>query len=126
MRVLTLNPGSSSMGDPGAVAQAIRRWSDVDAIAVRFVHGGAQKAPAPVDDACFVAEHQPEMITAVLSGLGVLGLLVGDVPHTDLDRIVPAADSPVHALIILPREDPELASGAEEALTRGSRHLGAG
>ncbi|MDT7796613.1 MAG: acetate kinase [Actinomycetota bacterium] len=69
MRVLTLNPGSSSMkvslvadgaavgwtawdlGDPGAVAQVIRRWPDVDAVAVRFVHGGAQKAPALVDDA---------------------------------------------------------------------------
>lgn len=63
MRVLTLNPGSPSMkvslvadgtavgwtawdlADPGAVVQSIRRWSDVDAIAVRFVHGGEQKAP---------------------------------------------------------------------------------
>jgi acetate kinase len=65
-----------------------------------------------------VAEHQPELITSVLSGLTVLGLRAGDVPHTDVDRIVTAADSPVPALIVLPREDLELARGAEEALAR--------
>jgi acetate kinase len=98
-----------------------------------------------------VAEHQPEVVAAVISGLGVLGLRTGDVSHTDVDsdnrgfapgrglrhpeppkdRIVTAADSPVPALIVLPREDLELARGAEEALARlavraGSRHLGAG
>jgi acetate kinase len=65
-----------------------------------------------------VAEHQPELITSVLSGLTVLGLRAGGVPHTDVDRIVTAADSPVPALIVLPREDLELARGAEEALAR--------
>ncbi|WP_328615261.1 acetate kinase [Amycolatopsis sp. NBC_00355] len=65
-----------------------------------------------------VAEYQPEVITSVLDGLGVLGLRAGGVPHTDVDRIVTAADSPVPALIVRPREDLELASGAEEALAR--------
>ncbi len=79
-----------------------------------------------------VAEHQPEVVTAVVSGLGVLGLRAGDVPHTEVDsdnrgprhpqppkdRIVTAADSPVPALIVRPREDLELARGAEEALAR--------
>ncbi|WP_086840141.1 acetate/propionate family kinase, partial [Amycolatopsis kentuckyensis] len=90
MRVLTLNPGSSSMkvslvadgtavgwtawdlADPGAVAEAIRRWSEVDAVAVRFVHGGSQKAPARVDDALvanlerltsLAPNHQPLSLT---------------------------------------------------------------
>ncbi|RSD11656.1 acetate/propionate family kinase [Amycolatopsis eburnea] len=67
-----------------------------------------------------VAEHQPELITSVLGGLGVLGLRAGALPRTDADRIVTAADSPVPALIVLPREDLELARGAEEALARVS------
>jgi len=67
-----------------------------------------------------VAEHQPSMITSVIDGLGVLGLRTGDVPHTDVDRVVTAADSAVPALIVLPREDLELARGAEEALARVS------
>ncbi|MET8997532.1 acetate kinase [Amycolatopsis sp. NPDC004169] len=67
-----------------------------------------------------VAEHQPELITSVIDGLGVLGLRAGAVPRTDVDRIVTAADSPVPALIVLPREDLELARGAEEALARVS------
>ncbi|WP_020658865.1 acetate/propionate family kinase [Amycolatopsis benzoatilytica] len=68
MRVLTLNPGSSSLKAaavhdgtavgwtawpsdlPGAVHDAVRRWPRPDAVAVRFVHGGAQKAPAVVTD----------------------------------------------------------------------------
>ena len=65
-----------------------------------------------------VAEHQPDVITSVLSGLSVLGLRAGDVPHTDVDRIVTDAESPVPALIVLPREDLEPARGAEEALAR--------
>jgi acetate kinase len=65
-----------------------------------------------------VAEHQPELIKSVIDGLGVLGLRAGNVPHTDVDRVVSAADSPVPALIVLPREDLELARGAEEALAR--------
>ncbi|MGW4057001.1 acetate/propionate family kinase [Amycolatopsis sp. NPDC004747] len=67
-----------------------------------------------------VAEHQPGLITSVIDGLGVLGLHAGAVPRTDVDRIVTAADSPVPALIVLPREDLELARGAEEALARAS------
>jgi acetate kinase len=85
-----------------------------------------------------VAEHQPSVINSVIDGLGVLGLRAADVPHTDVDgdilgsapgrglrhpeppkdRIVTAADSPIPALIVLPREDLELARGAEEALAR--------
>ncbi|MGW4488966.1 acetate/propionate family kinase [Amycolatopsis sp. NPDC004368] len=66
MRVLTLNPGSSSLKaamvhddvavgwaawpttDPKDVLDAVHRWPEADAVAVRFVHGGAQKAPAVV------------------------------------------------------------------------------
>jgi acetate kinase len=65
-----------------------------------------------------VAEHQPELITSVIDGLGVLGLRAGDVPHTDVDRVVSTPDSPVPALIVLPREDLELARGAEEVLAQ--------
>lgn len=68
MRVLTLNPGSSSMkatmvadgtavgwtawnsAEPWVVADAVHRWAEPDVIAVRFVHGGAQKEPALIDD----------------------------------------------------------------------------
>lgn len=67
-----------------------------------------------------VAEHQPELITSVIDGLGVLGLRAGAAPHTDVDRIVTRPGSPVPALIVLPREDLELARGAEEALARVS------
>jgi acetate kinase len=67
-----------------------------------------------------VAEHQAAVITSVLSGLAVLGLRAGDVPRTELDRVITAPDSPVPALIVLPREDLELARGAEEALARVS------
>ncbi|WP_290059515.1 acetate/propionate family kinase [Amycolatopsis solani] len=65
-----------------------------------------------------VAEHQPELITSVIDGLGVLGLRAGQVPHTEVDRIVTRADSRVPALIVHPREDLELARGAEAALAR--------
>ncbi|MDX3189750.1 acetate kinase [Streptomyces sp. MN03-5084-2B] len=67
-----------------------------------------------------VSEHQPSVITSVIDGLAVLGLRAGDVPHTDVDRIVTTADSAVPALIVRPREDLELARGAEEALARVS------
>ncbi|NKQ51789.1 acetate kinase [Amycolatopsis sp. K13G38] len=72
MRVLTLNPGSSSMkaaliedgttvgvqtwdaadavADDRAVRAAVRRWGRPDAAAVRFVHGGSRPGPALVDD----------------------------------------------------------------------------
>ena len=65
-----------------------------------------------------VAEHQPGVITSVIEGLGVLGLRSGGVPRTDVDRIVSAPDSPVPALIVIPREDLELARGAEDVLAR--------
>ncbi|MEU7788897.1 acetate kinase [Amycolatopsis sp. NPDC049159] len=67
-----------------------------------------------------VAEHQPELITSVLDGLGVLGLRAGAVPHTDVDRIISRVGSRVPALIVRPREDLELARGAEAALARVS------
>ncbi|WP_370937154.1 acetate/propionate family kinase [Amycolatopsis sp. cg13] len=68
MRILTLNPGSSSLkaavvhdgaavgwaawqsGMSRAVADAVERWPRPDAVAVRFVHGGAQKTPVLVTD----------------------------------------------------------------------------
>ncbi|MTD59659.1 acetate/propionate family kinase [Amycolatopsis pithecellobii] len=72
MRILVLNPGSSSMkvsivdngavshtavwpaadvgGDESAVREGIERWGRPDAIAVRFVHGGSRPGPALVDD----------------------------------------------------------------------------
>ncbi|RJQ87269.1 acetate/propionate family kinase [Amycolatopsis panacis] len=86
MRVLTLNPGSSTLkaavvddgaavgwaawpsDTPGAVLDAVRRWRRPDAAAVRFVHGGAQKTPVLVTDrvlenlervAPFAPVHQP-------------------------------------------------------------------
>ena len=103
--------------------------------------GAAAMSLARLDAVVFtggVAEHQPELITSVIDGLGVLGLRAGDVPNTDVgsdnrdsapgrglrhpelpkDRIVTAPDSPVPALIVLPREDLELARGAEEVLAR--------
>ncbi|WP_236790890.1 acetate/propionate family kinase [Amycolatopsis sp. GM8] len=68
MRVLTLNPGSSSMKaaliDDGALAhvetwdstdenvlrQAVERWGRPDAVAIRFVHGGSRPGPELVGD----------------------------------------------------------------------------
>ncbi|QRP42906.1 acetate/propionate family kinase [Amycolatopsis sp. FDAARGOS 1241] len=68
MRVLTLNPGSSNLKaalvedgiavgwtawqltEPRLVLDAVHRWARPDAVAVRFVHGGSQKAPALVTD----------------------------------------------------------------------------
>ncbi|MGV9299900.1 acetate/propionate family kinase [Amycolatopsis sp. NPDC003676] len=68
MRILTLNPGSSSLkaavvhegaavgwaawqsGMSRAVADAVERWPRPDAVAVRFVHGGAQKKPVLVTE----------------------------------------------------------------------------
>lgn len=68
MRILTLNPGSSSLkaavvhegaavgwaawqsGMSRAVADAVERWPRPDAVAVRFVHGGAQKTPVLVTE----------------------------------------------------------------------------
>jgi len=67
MRVLTLNPGSSSLktslvvdGTPvgwatvnlddahDAAGQALGRWSTVDAVAIRFVHGGSRTGPVQI------------------------------------------------------------------------------
>src|SRR5438045_9100597 len=80
MRVLTLNPGSSSMKvsmvvdgvavgwaawdltNPKSVPDALARWYDVDVVAVRFVHGGSQKDPALVDDPLLV---NPERLNAL-------------------------------------------------------------
>ncbi|MFI7117373.1 acetate/propionate family kinase [Amycolatopsis sp. NPDC049868] len=86
MRVLTLNPGSSSLksslvvdGSPVGWAvtdldnaeQALDRWSTVDAVAIRFVHGGSRTGPvrltADVVDALerltpFAPLHQPQAV----------------------------------------------------------------
>jgi hypothetical protein len=72
MRILTLNPGSSSMkaaliadgatlhaetwaaadavGDESAVHDAIERWGRPDAVAIRFVHGGSRPGPVLADE----------------------------------------------------------------------------
>ncbi|MDI5975889.1 acetate/propionate family kinase [Amycolatopsis magusensis] len=77
MRILTLNPGSSSLkaslvddgvahgwatwelaearDDARAVRDALGRWADLDAVAVRFVHGGARKEPTLLDDSRLAA-----------------------------------------------------------------------
>src|SRR5437870_2132952 len=70
MRALTVNPGSSSlklalvadgvqqrqttldrwdgkMSDP--LSRALAEWSDVDAVAIRFVHGGNRRWPVVLD-----------------------------------------------------------------------------
>ncbi|WP_037305860.1 acetate/propionate family kinase [Amycolatopsis orientalis] len=90
MRVLTLNPGSSSLksslivdGTPvgwaamslddahAAAGQALDRWSTVDAVAIRFVHGGSRTGPvrltSEVVDALeklspFAPLHQPQAV----------------------------------------------------------------
>ncbi|WAL63279.1 acetate kinase [Amycolatopsis cynarae] len=72
MRILTLNPGSSTMkaaliedgvtrhaetwaaadavADESAVHDAIGRWGRPDAVAVRFVHGGSRPGPVFADE----------------------------------------------------------------------------
>ncbi|RSN24167.1 acetate kinase [Streptomyces sp. WAC 05977] len=90
MRVLTLNPGSSSLksslvvdGTPvgwaatslddahDAARQALDRWSTVDIVAIRFVHGGSRTGPVrltpDVVDALeklspFAPLHQPQAV----------------------------------------------------------------
>ncbi|OXM45401.1 acetate/propionate family kinase [Amycolatopsis alba] len=92
MRVLTLNPGSSSLkaalvvdGTPvgwwassptdadegSAAAQALAQWPTVDAVAIRFVHGGSRSGPMRVDTRALDALerlsslaplHQPQAI----------------------------------------------------------------
>ncbi|GAB3147557.1 acetate kinase [Amycolatopsis stemonae] len=111
------------------LAAAVRGEPDAKAALAVYRHrlrreiGAAATSLSRLDAVVFtggVAEHQPDVITSVLDGLGVLGLRAGKVPHTEADRIVTQADSPVPALIVLPREDLELARGAEEALARTS------
>ncbi len=72
MRVLTLNPGSSSLkaalhdgdvvdtrtwqaadarADERAVSQALAEWGPPGCVAVRFVHGGSRPGPVVLDDA---------------------------------------------------------------------------
>ncbi|MFI5615770.1 acetate/propionate family kinase [Amycolatopsis sp. NPDC051903] len=69
MRILTLNPGSSSLKaalvedgtavgwtawqltEPRLVSDAVHRWARPDAVAVRFVHGGSHTEPELVTDA---------------------------------------------------------------------------
>ncbi|MCE7004687.1 acetate kinase [Kibdelosporangium philippinense] len=92
MRVMTVNPGSSSLklslvvdGTEveravfdrwdGVTSEPLRRkqWPDLDVVAVRFVHGGDRRAPAVLDEA-ILAElgefvplaplHQPRSLMA--------------------------------------------------------------
>ena len=83
--------------------------------------GAAAASLTSIDAVVFtggVAEHQPDVITSVIDGLRVFGLRAGRVPHTGTDRIVTAPGSPVPALIVTPREELELARGAEAVLSR--------
>ncbi|VVJ21740.1 Acetate kinase (EC [Amycolatopsis camponoti] len=121
---------SGTNGDLRRVLAAAKRGErdaevalDVYRHRLRREIGAAAMSLSRLDAVVFtggVAEHQPAVITSVLSGLDVLGLRAGDVPRTELDRVITAPDSPVPALIVLPREDLELARGAEEALARVS------
>jgi acetate kinase len=102
MRVLTVNPGSSSLklalvedgvrlGQTvldrwdGTMSEPLRHtvseWSDVDAAAVRFVHGGARRGPEVVDQQVLdelaglirlAPLHQPGAVAATEALLGVL------------------------------------------------------
>ncbi|MBE1495691.1 acetate kinase [Amycolatopsis lexingtonensis] len=119
---------SGTNGDLRRVLAAAARGEGDAAVALdvyrhrlRREIGAAAMSLSRLDAVVFtggVAEHQPELITSVVDGLGVLGLRAGKVPHTDVDRVVTRAGSPVPALIVQPREDLELARGAEEALAR--------
>ncbi|MEU0465221.1 acetate kinase [Amycolatopsis sp. NPDC006131] len=72
MRILTLNPGSSSLkaamhadgaatatrtweaadatADEQAISRALEEWPEPDAVAVRFVHGGSRPRPVVLDE----------------------------------------------------------------------------
>ncbi|WP_425266012.1 hypothetical protein [Amycolatopsis tolypomycina] len=126
MRVLTLNPGSSSMkvslfhrsglagmsgtnGDLRRVLAAAARGEQNAEVALDVYRhrlcreiGAAAMSLSRLDAVVFtggVAEHQPGLITSVIDGLGVLGLRAGQVPHTETDRVVTAPDSPVLARV---------------------------
>ncbi|GAA5152282.1 MULTISPECIES: acetate/propionate family kinase [Amycolatopsis] len=126
MRILTLNPGSSSMkvslvedgesvhaetwaaaeavSDERAVREAIERWGRPQAIAVRFVHGGSRPGPALVDS---------ELLRQ-LERLGTLAPLHQPL-SVDIARLVRAAlpDLPVVACF-----DTAFHSGLPEAASR--------
>jgi acetate kinase len=63
-----------------------------------------------------VAEYQPEIISAVAEGLGVLGLRLAPHERTDADRVISAPDSAAAVLVVRTREELELARGAEAVL----------
>jgi acetate kinase len=114
MRVLTVNPGSSSLKlalvDEGAqvrqtvldrwdgamsepLRSALSEWSDVDAAAVRFVHGGTRRCPVVVNQQvldelaglrALAPLHQPGAVAAA-------GALLGMVP------VVACFDTSFHA-----------------------------
>ncbi|MEV4603625.1 acetate kinase [Amycolatopsis sp. NPDC049253] len=114
MRILTLNPGSSSLKtalvEDGAavgwaaaslseahlVSDAVRRWPRPDAVAVRFVHGGSRKAPALVTESllCSLERlvplaplHQPQSLSVTRA----VRALLPDVP------VVACFDTAFHA-----------------------------
>ena len=109
---------AAAKGDPGSVLAL-----DVYRHRLRREIGAAAMSLDRLDAVVFtggVAEHQPDVIASVLDGLGVLGVRSGGAPSTDTDadRIVSAPDSPVPALIVVPREELELARGAEDVVAR--------
>lgn len=132
MRVLTMNPGSSSlkatmvengttvgwadweMADPAedawVVADAVRRWPEPDAVAVRFVHGGSRAEPAVIDEDLLRALarlipiaplHQPLSLAVTES---VIKLLPGVPVVACFDTSFHAALPPAASHYALPRE----------------------
>ena len=107
---------AAAKGEPGSVLAL-----DVYRHRLRREIGAAAMSLDRLDAVVFtggVAEHQPDVIASVIDGLGVLGVRPGGVPRADVDRIVSAPDSPVPALIVVPREELELARGAEDVVAR--------
>lgn len=63
-----------------------------------------------------IGGDQPEMRTAVCQGLGLLGVVADLRDVTDEDAVVTPDDAPVPVLVVVPREDLQLAREATTAL----------
>jgi acetate kinase len=120
---------SGTNGDLRNVLAAVAAGSgDAELALAVYVHrlrreiGAAAMSLDRLDAVVFtggVAEYQPELIDSVISGLSVLGLGPAGASHQGVgDRVITAEGTDVAALIVVPREDLELARGAEEALVR--------
>ncbi|MEV4603408.1 acetate/propionate family kinase [Amycolatopsis sp. NPDC049253] len=119
---------SGTTGDLGAVLTAAAD-GDADALLAVSVYthrlrreiGAAATSLDRLDALAFtggVAEYQPEIISAVAEGLGVLGLRLAPHERTDADRVISAPDSAAAVLVVRTREELELARGAEAVLAQ--------